>query len=103
MRRACAHRRRAAAPRPPPRRAQRAAPTAAPPAAPTAAPAAAQPTPRCLWRRWSRAKFEIATGEEFNPIKQDTKNGKLRDYKCGATLSNQGHILLTTDLLLLTN
>merc|ERR1740138_240983 len=30
--------------------------------------------------KWSRAKFEIATGEEFNPIKQDTKNGKLRGY-----------------------
>lgn len=28
--------------------------------------------------KWSRRKFEIATGEEFNPIKQDVKNGMLR-------------------------
>ena len=25
--------------------------------------------------KYSRAKFEIATGEDFNPIKQDVKNG----------------------------
>jgi len=31
--------------------------------------------------KWTRAKFEIATDEPFNPIKQDTKNGVLRDYK----------------------
>lgn len=31
--------------------------------------------------KFSRAKFEIATGEAFNPIKQDVKNGKLREYK----------------------
>ena len=30
--------------------------------------------------KFSRAKFEIATGEEYNPIKQDVKNGKLRNY-----------------------
>ena len=30
-----------------------------------------------------RAKFEIATGEEFSPIKQDTKNGKLKFYQHG--------------------
>ena len=29
--------------------------------------------------KFSRAKFEIATGEPYNPIKQDTKNGKLRE------------------------
>ncbi|KAI7906845.1 inorganic pyrophosphatase [Cokeromyces recurvatus] len=28
--------------------------------------------------RWSNAKFEIATNEPFNPIKQDVKKGKLR-------------------------
>lgn len=28
--------------------------------------------------RWSNAKLEIATGEEFNPIKQDVKKGKVR-------------------------
>jgi len=28
--------------------------------------------------RWTNAKMEIATGERLNPIKQDTKKGKLR-------------------------
>ena len=28
--------------------------------------------------RWSNAKMEIATKEVLNPIKQDTKKGKLR-------------------------
>lgn len=28
--------------------------------------------------RWSNAKLEIATGEEYNPIKQDVKKGKVR-------------------------
>ncbi|CDS11099.1 hypothetical protein LRAMOSA03363 [Lichtheimia ramosa] len=28
--------------------------------------------------RWSNAKVEIATGEAFNPLKQDVKKGKLR-------------------------
>ncbi len=32
--------------------------------------------------QWTRAKFEIATGEPFNPIKQDVKNGALRFLKC---------------------
>ena len=40
--------------------------------------------------KFSRAKFEIATGEPFNPIKQDTKNGKLRDYQWGDMLFNYG-------------
>ena len=40
--------------------------------------------------KFSRAKFEIATGEPFNPIKQDTKNGKLRDYKYGDMCFNYG-------------
>jgi len=30
--------------------------------------------------KYSKAKFEIATKEELNPIAQDIKNGKLRDY-----------------------
>merc|ERR1719331_1176572 len=34
--------------------------------------------------KFSCAKFEIATGEPFNPIKQDVKNGKLRDFNYGA-------------------
>jgi inorganic pyrophosphatase len=40
--------------------------------------------------KFSRAKFEIATGEPLNPIKQDTKNGKLREYKYGDMLFNYG-------------
>lgn len=30
-----------------------------------------------------RRKFEIATGEPFNPVKQDVKNGTLREYAYG--------------------
>ncbi|GAB5370472.1 hypothetical protein AAMO2058_001496200 [Amorphochlora amoebiformis] len=30
--------------------------------------------------KFSRAKMEISTTEPLNPIKQDTKNGQLRDY-----------------------
>ena len=40
--------------------------------------------------KFSRAKFEIATGEEYNPIKQDVKNGRLRDYNWGEMLFNYG-------------
>ena len=40
--------------------------------------------------KFSRAKFEIATGEPYNPIKQDTKNGKLREYKYGDMCFNYG-------------
>jgi len=40
--------------------------------------------------KFSRSKFEIATGEPFNPIKQDTKNGKLREYKYGDMCFNYG-------------
>ncbi|KAL0074813.1 inorganic pyrophosphatase [Phycomyces blakesleeanus] len=28
--------------------------------------------------RWTNAKIEVATGEEFNPLKQDVKKGKVR-------------------------
>ena len=34
-------------------------------------------------QKWTRRKFEIATGEMYNPIKQDVKHGKLRNYKHG--------------------
>ena len=34
--------------------------------------------------------MEIATGEPFNPIKQDTKNGKLREYTWGDMMFNYG-------------
>ena len=40
--------------------------------------------------KFSRSKFEIATGEPFNPIKQDVKNGKLREYKYGDMCFNYG-------------
>ena len=40
--------------------------------------------------KWSRAKFEIATGEDHNPIKQDTKKGRLREYTYGDMLFNYG-------------
>ena len=40
--------------------------------------------------KFSRAKFEIATGEEFNPIKQDVKKGRLREYNYGDMLFNYG-------------
>merc|ERR1712217_195714 len=37
----------------------------------------------CEIPKWTRKKYEIATGEELNPIKQDVKNGVLREYKWG--------------------
>lgn len=44
----------------------------------------------CEIPKWTRAKFEIATGEKYNPIKQDTKNGKLRFYTYGDMFFNYG-------------
>lgn len=44
--------------------------------------------------KYSRAKFEIATGEEFNPIKQDVKKGALRYYNYGDMLFNCVPLLL---------
>lgn len=35
----------------------------------------------CEIPRCSRKKFEIATNEVGNPIKQDTKKGLLREFK----------------------
>jgi hypothetical protein len=55
------------------------------------------------WMRSSRAKMEVATGEEHNPIKQDTKKGKLR---CGPRAHDARalhpllHLLLPLPLLL---
>ena len=40
--------------------------------------------------KWTRHKWEIATGELYNPIKQDVKNGRLRDYAFGDMLFNYG-------------
>ena len=42
----------------------------------------------CEIPRYTRAKFECATGEPFNPIKQDTQHGKLRFYKHGDIMFN---------------
>jgi inorganic pyrophosphatase len=44
----------------------------------------------CEIPKWTRAKFEIATKEPGNPIKQDTKKGVLREYKHGDMLFNYG-------------
>ncbi|CBH17681.1 acidocalcisomal pyrophosphatase, putative [Trypanosoma brucei gambiense DAL972] len=44
----------------------------------------------CEIPKWTRAKFEIATGESFNPIKQDIKNGVPRFYKHGDMMWNYG-------------
>ena len=44
----------------------------------------------CEIPKWTRKKYEIATGETMNPIKQDVKNGVLRDYKWGDMLFNYG-------------
>lgn len=44
----------------------------------------------CEVPKWTRAKYEIATSEPFNPIKQDVKNGKLRFYKHGDMMFNYG-------------
>lgn len=39
--------------------------------------------------KFTRAKYEISTGEEWNPIKQDVKNGRLREVRA-TTLSGWG-------------
>lgn len=44
----------------------------------------------CEIPKWTRAKYEIATRELFNPIKQDVKNGKVRYYQHGDMLFNYG-------------
>lgn len=44
----------------------------------------------CEIPKWSRKKFEVATGEIYNPIKQDIKNGTLREYTYGDMLFNYG-------------
>lgn len=40
----------------------------------------------------TRKKYEICTGEEFNPIYQDVKNGALRSYAWGDMCFNYGAI-----------
>lgn len=44
----------------------------------------------CEIPKWTRAKFEVATGEAANPIKQDEKKGVLREYKWGDMMFNYG-------------
>jgi len=44
----------------------------------------------CEIPKWTRAKYEIATKEVLNPIKQDVKNGLLRFYKHGDIMFNYG-------------
>jgi len=44
----------------------------------------------CEIPKFSRKKYEIATDEEGNPIKQDTKKGKLREFKKGDIYFNYG-------------
>lgn len=44
----------------------------------------------CEIPKWTRAKFEVATGEASNPIKQDEKKGVLREYKWGDMMFNYG-------------
>lgn len=50
-------------------------------------PATDRPTPYlnfvCEIPKFSRKKYEIATDEEGNPIKQDEKKGILREFKKG--------------------
>eukprot|EP01059_Diplonema_ambulator_P001687 TRINITY_DN11429_c0_g1_i4.p1 TRINITY_DN11429_c0_g1~~TRINITY_DN11429_c0_g1_i4.p1 ORF type:complete len:395 (+),score=133.13 TRINITY_DN11429_c0_g1_i4:58-1242(+) len=44
----------------------------------------------CEIPKWTRAKYEIATIEPYNPVKQDVSNGVLRFYKHGDMLFNYG-------------
>lgn len=44
----------------------------------------------CEIPKFSRKKFEIATDERGNPIKQDTKKGQLREFKKGDIYFNYG-------------
>ena len=44
----------------------------------------------CEIPKWTRKKFEIATKEALNPIKQDEKKGELRSFKKGDIYFNYG-------------
>ena len=46
----------------------------------------------CEIPRGTRKKFEVATDEVMNPIKQDTRNGALREYVYGDMPHNYGMI-----------
>lgn len=57
-------------------------------------PASERPTPYlnfvCEIPKYSRKKYEIATNEAGNPIKQDEKKGVLREFKKGDIFFNYG-------------
>lgn len=57
-------------------------------------PATNRPTPYlnfiCEIPKFSRKKYEIATDEVGNPIKQDEKKGQLREFKKGDIFFNYG-------------
>jgi len=44
----------------------------------------------CEIPKFTRKKYEIATDEDFTPIKQDTKKGQLREFKKGDICFNYG-------------
>jgi len=44
----------------------------------------------CEIPKWTRRKYEIATNEASNPIKQDEKKGVLREFKRGDLMFNYG-------------
>lgn len=44
----------------------------------------------CEIPKFTRKKYEIATDEDFTPIKQDTKKGELREFKKGDIFFNYG-------------
>ncbi|KAG7337229.1 inorganic pyrophosphatase [Nitzschia inconspicua] len=44
----------------------------------------------CEIPKFTRKKYEIATDEDFTPIKQDEKKGKLREFKKGDIFFNYG-------------
>jgi inorganic pyrophosphatase len=44
----------------------------------------------CEIPKWTRKKYEIATKEALNPIKQDEKKGQLRSFKKGDIYFNYG-------------
>ena len=48
----------------------------------------------------NRKKYEIATDEVGNPIKQDEKKGKLREFKKGDIFFNYGCLPVSYYILL---
>jgi len=44
----------------------------------------------CEIPKWTRKKYELATKEALNPIKQDEKKGQLRSFKKGDIYFNYG-------------